>query len=157
MRQTELERLIEQSVKTAEITVAFDVSDTYQYFRHHRLPTGIQRVQIEAIPSALISAAPDLDVRIVCFNEADDIWREIPAVEFVKLRELSLKSGNSTAPDWRNALEVTDTIMRQAPAFIFPQGTYLVNIGTSWWLQNYFLRVREAKRAYQIRYVPVII
>jgi len=152
----ELQRLIEQGVTTAKITVAFDVSDLYQYFRHHRLPTGIQRVQMEAIPSALISTAPDLNVRIVCFNEADDFWREIPAVEFVKICELSLKSGDSTATDWRNALEATDTIMRQAPAFIFPQGAYLVNIGTSWWLQNYFLRVREAKRAYQIRYVPFV-
>ena len=38
----------------------------------------------------------------------------------------------------------------------FPQGAMLVNIGTSWWLPNYFLYVRQAKIASGVRYVPLI-
>lgn len=141
------------SVKT---TIAFDVSDLYQYFRHNRLPTGIQRVQIEIIPVALILASPELDVRIICFTEAGDFWREIPSAHFVELCDLALEDGDWTALDWRNAMEITDTLLREASEFVFPQGAYLVNLGTSWWLQNYFLRVREAKKEYKIRYVPFV-
>jgi hypothetical protein len=60
----------------ASPSVVFDVSDLIQYFRHHRLPTGIQRVQIEAISVALLRAQTREDVRVCCFTESADYWRE---------------------------------------------------------------------------------
>src|SRR6185312_10284348 len=44
----------------------------------------------------------------------------------------------------------------EAADFEFPPGATLINIGTSWWLKNYFLMVRMAKARYGIRYVPFI-
>jgi glycosyltransferase involved in cell wall biosynthesis len=31
-----------------------------------------------------------------------------------------------------------------------------VNLGTSWWIENYFLKIRELRKKYGIRYVPMI-
>ncbi len=38
----------------------------------------------------------------------------------------------------------------------FRRGATLVNLGTSWWLRNYFLSVRNAKAEFDIRYVPFV-
>src|ERR1700759_1941433 len=40
------------------LNIVFDVSDLMHYFRNARLPTGIQRVQMEVITKAFASAAP---------------------------------------------------------------------------------------------------
>jgi glycosyltransferase involved in cell wall biosynthesis len=142
--------------ETQKLCVVFDTSDLIQYFRHHRLPTGIQRVQMETIYVGLISAEPALDIRVCCFTEAHDYWREVPPADFMNLCELSLIGNDWTAPDWRTAMFELDEKLRTSPNFVFPRGAYLVNIGTSWWLQNYFLYVREAKLRDQVKYVPFV-
>ncbi len=136
--------------------MVFDTSDLIQYFRHHRLPTGIQRVQMEMICIGLLNAEAAVVIRICCFTEADDYWREVPPADFINLCELSLIGNDWTAPDWRTAMSELDERLRASPNFVFPNGAYLVNIGTSWWLQNYFLHVREAKLRDQVKYVPFV-
>src|SRR5438876_7136204 len=53
-------------------------------------------------------------------------------------------------------LERLDLLIRAARPIRFPQGAFLFNLGTSWWLQNYFLRVRRAKAEHGVRYVPFV-
>jgi glycosyltransferase involved in cell wall biosynthesis len=141
---------------TQKITVVFDLSDLIQYFRNHRLPTGIQRVQSEVIYIALIKPDPIIDIRVCCFTERHDYWREMPVADFINLYELSLTNNDCTAPDWRAAMIALEAKLDNSPNFVFPHRSWLVNIGTSWWLQNYFLRVREAKTRNQINYVPFV-
>lgn len=135
--------------------IVFDASDLISYFKNARLPTGIQRVQIEVISNALRQRG-EASVRICCFIERRDDWLEIPAAMFLTLCRLSLTSGDRNAEDWAAALSRLYLTLNAAEPIAFAPGAFLINLGTSWWLQNYFLYVREAKRTHQIRYVPFV-
>jgi glycosyltransferase involved in cell wall biosynthesis len=136
--------------------LVFDVSDLIQYFRNARLPTGIQRVQLETITSLLSDDMTRHQVRLCCFIERRDYWLEVPALTFMRICRLSLADGDAKAPQWTGAVSQLDILLNTSDAFVFPQGAYLINLGTSWWLQNYFLYVRLAKQRYGIRYVPFV-
>jgi glycosyltransferase involved in cell wall biosynthesis len=135
-------------------TLVFDVSDLISYFRDARLPTGIQRVQLETIAGAL--RAGGRPVRVCAFAEHRDEWLEIPPAAFLTLCRLSLADGDRTAPDWVAAIARLRMEMTLADAIVFPTGAFLINLGTSWWLGNYFLFVRQAKARHGIRYVPFV-
>jgi tetratricopeptide (TPR) repeat protein len=79
--------------------LVFDVSDLISYFRNARLPTGIQRVQIETIASALRSKSRA--VQVCVFAEQRDEWVEIAPDAFLDLCRLSLASGDRRAPEGR--------------------------------------------------------
>ena len=103
------------TVDTAAASIVFDVSDLIQYFRHHRLPTGIQRVQIEVISVILLRAPSRENVRVCCFTEEADYWREVPPENFLELCELSLTAGDWTAPEWRESPRSWTTFCVKAP------------------------------------------
>lgn len=135
--------------------LVFDVSDLISYFRNARLPTGIQRVQIETIVATLRDR-PAGGVKICAFFDQRDNWVEISTTSFLTLARLSLADGNRGAPEWIAALARVHLVLASAPPLVFPRGAYLVNLGTSWWLQNYFLLVRQAKAQQGVRYVPFV-
>ncbi|MBB3981614.1 glycosyltransferase involved in cell wall biosynthesis [Sphingobium fontiphilum] len=135
--------------------VVFDASDLISYFGNARLPTGIQRVQIATITGALENR-PKGSVRICCFSDRGDNWREVPVANFLELAGLAVLSGDRRDPEWIDAYMRLKVEVLLAPPLVFPQGAFLVNLGTSWWLQNYFMFVREAKRLHNIRYVPFV-
>jgi glycosyltransferase involved in cell wall biosynthesis len=132
----------------------FDVSDLVGYYGQARLPTGIQRVQIETITQAFATGAGDF--RICCVFEGRDEWIEVPARQFVDLVQLSLQGNDREDPAWLEALNRLYIVLALAEPMRFPSGACLVNLGTSWWLQNYFLHVRNAQIAHGIKYVPLI-
>ncbi len=136
--------------------VVFDVSDLISYFDNARLPTGIQRVQIEVITALLTEPAAGLEVRVCAFTSGRDAWVEVPQDVFLSMADLSLVSGERNDPVWMAALDDLKTLLAMSPILAFPRGAWLINLGTSWWLQNYFLHVRRAKAAYGVRYVPFV-
>lgn len=131
--------------------IVFDVSDLIGYWSHGRLPTGIQRVQIQLITHA--HAAP---TALCCFIDGRDDWLGLDPALFHETVALSLASGNREDPAWIAALHRLHLHLALARPFAFPHGSTLVNLGSSWQLANYFLFVREAKRRHAIRYVPFI-
>ena len=147
-----------RAVRNAEARyhLVFDVSDLAQYFHNARLPTGIQRVQMQIITN-LLAAGPDgFSAKIACFSKFADFWTELPVVFFQRLCHLALASGDTAAPDWQQAVAELKAKVEQGPPLVFPQGAFLINLGTSWWLQNYFLNVRVAKARHGVRYVPYV-
>lgn len=134
--------------------IVFDVSDLISYFNAARLPTGIQRVQIEVIRHALRLAGPP--PRICAFLDRRDEWVEIPATIFLRLCHLALSGSDLNAPEWTSALTRLSLTLATSAPLAFATGAWLVNLGTSWWLQNYFLAVRQAKETSGIRYVPFV-
>lgn len=143
-----------QGTESSGPPLVFDVSDLISYFRNARLPTGIQRVQLETIASALRSRA--YPVQVCVFAEHRDEWLEIAPNVFLTLWRLSLASGERDAPDWVAAVTRLRLMLNMAEPIVFPEGAFLINLGTSWWLQNYFLFVRHAKAQHRIRYVPFV-
>ncbi|MHB8283840.1 MAG: glycosyltransferase [Caulobacteraceae bacterium] len=135
--------------------VVFDASDLLSYFRNARLPTGIQRVQIATISSAL--SDPSFGQVHVCnFSDEGDSWVEAPVRPFLALCALSVVSGEMNDDEWLAARRRLDLVLALAEPFRFPDGALLVNLGTSWWLRNYFLFVRQAKELHNVRYVPFV-
>jgi glycosyltransferase involved in cell wall biosynthesis len=134
-------------------SIVFDVSDLLGYFEHSRLPTGIQRVQMEVIGDALGSMP---QAQICCFADDGDSWLRIPAALFGDVCSLALRSGDMVEAAWMEVMETLAAVQQAADPVHFERNALLVNLGTSWWLQNYFLHVREAKRRHGIRYVPFV-
>ena len=139
---------------TDTVALVFDASDLVAYFARDRLPTGIQRVQIEAISGALATSSHQ--VRICCFIDGREDWLEIPIPQFRRLAALSVKAGGRKDPEWLRAMSRLHLTLVLAGPFEFPRGAYLINLGTSWWMQNYFLYVRQAKARYGVRYIPFV-
>jgi glycosyltransferase involved in cell wall biosynthesis len=138
------------------LNIVFDVSDLMHYFRNARLPTGIQRVQMEVIRTAIEAGGENLAFSIVCFTKETDFWVEIPPTLFRTLCKQAVVGGDHEAPEWRGLLAQLDSVLYGKQYYAFARGSVLLNLGTSWWLQNYFLNVRLAKSLYGIRYVPFV-
>jgi len=155
----EFDRALRRSDSRADAgpPLVFDVSDLIAYFRDSRLPTGIQRVQIEIVREAL--ALPEAGgLRVCTFDARRDTWLELPPSLLQTLFQLSLSGGDRSAPEWLAALTRVQLLLHTAESFTFPSGAWLVNLGTSWWIPNYFLAVRQAVTAdgAPVRYVPFI-
>lgn len=131
----------------------FDASDLVSYFQNARLPTGIQRVQIEVVSTALKSGGCS---QVCCFSDAGKSWTRIPSSLFIELCELAISGGDLLDPAWLDILEDLYASIDLADPVAFRQGDFLINLGTSWWLQNYFLYVRDAKTKHGIYYVPFV-
>jgi glycosyltransferase involved in cell wall biosynthesis len=140
----------------ATATVLFDVSDLIQYFQKARAPTGIQRVQISSISSILQQDRRVAENVIVCFTERHDFWIEIPPYLFQELTALALSGGSPAERVWQDALGELNASLELGVPYEFRGGETLINIGTSWWLTNYFLMVRLAKVQYGVKYIPFI-
>jgi glycosyltransferase involved in cell wall biosynthesis len=137
-------------------TVVFDISDLMHYFHNARLPTGIQRVQIEVIKNALEANHSNFNFCLVCFTKETDFWIEIPQQMFQVFCKEAVSSGDMTAPEWVTLLADLKRLLQSKKYFRFPKGSLLLNLGTSWWLQNYFLNVRMAKSLYSVKYIPFV-
>lgn len=143
-----------EDARAATLGTVFDVTDLVAHFRHHRLPTGIQRVQIEVVTRAVRD--PALDVRVCCFIDGREELLDIPSPMFLTLAAASVAGRDEGAPEWTGLLDRLFLHLLTADPFAFRHGDTLVNLGTSWWIYNYYLLLRNAKRDFAIRYVPFI-
>lgn len=150
------EVLAKAGEETKVAHLMFDVSDLVGYFEKARLPTGIQRVQIEVISGLLADPVGRFDVAVCSFSKARDQWVELPLDLFSHMTDLARLSGDITDEAWVSGLEQLQVEIDLGSPLVFPRGAYLINLGTSWWLQNYFLHVRQAKELYGIHYIPFV-
>ena len=139
---------------SASDEVVFDVSDLVAYFFRARRPTGIQRVQIAVINAALDGS--EGPVRVCCSVEASAHWVEIGAALFRCITKLAVSPDEGTEDEWHDIVHDLGALLAFAAPFNFGPRAKLVNLGTSWWLQNYFLQVRNAQLSHQLEYAPFI-
>jgi len=142
--------------RTTRPSLVFDTSDLIAYFRAARLPTGIQRVQIETIAALLRDTPADTRLSVCAFVEDRDEWVAIPAGLFLDLARHALAGGALDDAAWLAIRRDLDLETGLGPVFAFPDGAWLINLGTSWWLQNYFLKLRKIRRLQGVRYVPFV-
>ena len=136
-------------------SVVFDVSDLIQYFLHARAPTGIQRVLIAIVASLLRRPARDFDLVVACLAASSDRWVAVPGHIFLHLTDLAVAGGEIDDPAWLSAWGELYFILADGETLEFCPGAALVNIGASWWLPDYFSRVRAAKST-GARYIPLV-
>ena len=139
----------------AGLQLIFDVSDLLGYFPDNRAPTGIQRVQMEVI-TALLARPPARKIRICRFLPDRGSWVQVPPAMFLPLCEASRAGGDPGAPDWRKTYDRLNAATRSGGAMDFGADCVLINLGSSWWLKDYFLQIRELKVSHGVRYVPLI-
>jgi len=138
------------------VQVVLDTSDLVAYLADNRTPTGIQRVQLNITARALLDPVEGVAAFAVAFEPAARAWREIPRDVFLALWRLSRSGGDAAAPDWQEALAALRRSLSTGTDFVFATGASLVNLGTSWWIKDYFLHVRHAARLSGLRYMPMI-
>jgi len=145
------------TISTAAETrpVVFDVTDLVAHFRNHRLPTGIQRVQIEVIARALAASETD-QTSVCCFIDGRDYWLEIEANHFLELARLAGSGANVGDADWQATSSELFLSLAIRDHFVLPDKAILVNLGTSWWIYDYYRFIRNAKERQGISYVPFV-
>ena len=136
--------------------IVFDVSDLIDYFSENRLPTGIQRVQINVIRSLLRNKERNFEILIACMTRRTDLWVRVPEALFLELAELAVVGGRNDDPLWRGILLELDLWIAASKSLIFSRDSVLVNMGTSWWLPDYFLKIKQIKFEYGVRYIPFV-
>lgn len=141
----------EDGASSHDVALIFDASDLIHHFRHSRVPTGIQRVQLEIIASLIRERREPVRICSMFRHR----WVEIPAPLFATLVQLSAEGSDISAADWRAATTHLEIVLGSAAPLHFPVGACLVNLGTSWHV-DYLLQVRNAKRESRIRYIPFV-
>jgi len=147
------------SSRTREKCILFDITDLIQYMREWRVPTGIQRVQINVIFNAITTFEDLAGYYIVHFDQTVGSWITLNKSFFLELY-LAAKSGDDlNEEDFTNMMELAKTPQISEEQFdniLNHNDVTLVNLGTSWWIENYFLKIRHLRAKYAIRYVPMI-
>lgn len=133
----------------------FDVTDLLAFFGQRRLPTGIQRVQIE-ISLALIGGQADTQPTFCIYSSARRGWIALPPIDFQILCRLAKQSDDGDDPLWIDQLFQIYRMIAVARTVRLSPGTTLVNLGTSWSDRNYLLDVRTARARAGIVYVPLV-
>jgi len=146
---------LEKSSRASMRPLLFDLTDLVGHFRHQRLPTGIQRVQIEVI-AALLDRRRDEEIAACCFVGGRDGWMEVPLALLRDLTRLSTAGEDETAYEWQVARARLLVHLALADPYVLPWRAVLVNLGSSLWVHDYFRFIRNAKAERQISYVPLI-
>ncbi|MGK7868955.1 glycosyltransferase [Falsiroseomonas sp. E2-1-a20] len=139
-----------------DLSVVFDLSDLLSWFGSHRAPSGIQRVQMEIVAPALRGGTVATTVLLAVFDAAAGQWRALPREIFLRLANLSRAGADPLDAAWREAVGLAQQAVAAAPELAFPQGAWLVNLGSSWWLGDYNLALRAAKARHGLRYAALV-
>jgi glycosyltransferase involved in cell wall biosynthesis len=133
----------------------FDCSDLVQYLRDNRILTGIQRVQVNIVKAIFALAGDHPASKIVYFDIASRSWKEINQVDFQRLVNSAGNTAEVSDSAW-GAIRNQICESSEKGQFSFVNDDALINLGTSWWIPDYFLRIRTLKIENGVRYVPFI-
>ena len=144
---------------TRSTRLMFDITDLIHYMRGSTIPTGIQRVQLQIIYCALTDFKTRVNPIVVHFELASSKWIPVEAEVFFALHHASQSGDDLFEEDLQNLLHRVDhpTLpLDYLDVELRKSDFILVNLGSSWWIDDYFLKLRELRKTYGIRYVPMI-
>lgn len=147
------------SKKTRQKCLLFDITDLIQYMREWRVPTGIQRVQINVIYYAITTFTDLTRYQIIHFDQTTGSWIPLTEELFLELHRAAGSASDLNEEDFANILkraQARQISEERFDALLRDNDVTLVNLGTSWWIENYFLKIRHLRCKYAIRYVPMI-
>jgi tetratricopeptide (TPR) repeat protein len=154
-REPSVDTVLPRRISVVQPRLIFECGDLVEYFIENRVPTGIQRVQINIIQSGLTLGEFARRIRIIFYSRFDRNWHEIAALDFLSLVNAALQLRSVSDSAWhgiRTRICSGDT----APLFEFAKHDTLINIGTSWWIEDYFLRIRNLKDQFDLKYIPFV-
>lgn len=135
-----------------------DVTDLLAFFGGRRLPTGIQRVQIEVSLACLDGIGDEGGMwPVFCiYASARRGWIRLPDALFEAVCRLARQGDDVRDPAWTQGLDRLYRHIAVGRTIRFPAGAVLVNLGTSWSDRNHLLDVRIARVRDAIVYVPLV-
>ena len=147
------------SPQIAKKRIIFDISDLVQFLRESRIPSGIQRVQLNIIHYAVTDFRDEANSIIVYFDQAQNEWVHITQPHFHALYKAT-EAHDETDEEAFQALMGNLSAGEPLAAHLAKLGSqdqfFLANIGSSWWIENYFMKLRELRKHHDLRYVPMI-
>lgn len=135
--------------------VLVDVTDLLAHFARSRLPTGIQRVQIE-LALACLALAPKDRVTLCCHSSARRGWTALAPDEFSALCHAGREGDADDDPRWTARLRAVHRALALSSTLVFPPSCLLINLGTSWASRDYLCDVRAERARSRLRYVPFV-
>ena len=138
--------------RQSDHALVIDAGDLLLHFLHTRLPTGIQRVQLQITLALLGASVRACELFLACFTPVRDSWVAIPEALFTRLAELAAMGGAVAEPPWQEAVMDLTSVLVHGKLIEFPPAAVLVNLGASWSHANYFLRLRNA----ETRFIPFV-
>jgi glycosyltransferase involved in cell wall biosynthesis len=133
-------------------TLFVDVSDLLAYLSRARIPTGIQRVQME-VSRHLAGMSDGGEVALCCYSAGRRGWVLVPDAQFHALCEASL-GGDAEA--WRSSIAFLYGTISVSERLGFPEKATLLNPGSSWADRNFLLDVRTMRRETGLTFVSVV-
>ena len=147
------------TIQAARQRIIFDISDLILYLRESRVPTGIQRVQLNIIHYAVTELREKANPIIVYFDQIRNDWIFMDNAVFLALYQAT-EAHAATDEEAFHALMQSLTEGAPLPAYLAGEAAqdrlFLANLGSSWWIENYFQKVRELRKLHDLRYVPMI-
>lgn len=137
-----------------EGSLFLDATDLFAYLGHARLPTGIQRVQIETLLAAADEAA--IAASVCIYLSARRGWVLLPLGRVAALCRLSLASDDVGDPAWLRTTQELHVLVAVASTIRFPPGSILVNLGTGWSDPTYLADVDRERARAGLVYVPLV-
>lgn len=135
--------------------IAFDVTDLLAFFGQRRLPTGIQRVQIE-VALACLDKVFDAQPVFCIYSSARRGWLKMPHDRFEALCRSAKQSDDVHDPAWTSQLDFIYRRIAVSPTIRFSPDSILINLGTSWADRNYLLDIRIIRARDAVIYVPLV-
>lgn len=135
--------------------IIFDITDLLVYFENNRLPTGVQRVQMEVI-NRILTSTDAQKIAVVTFIDTFDDWVKVNPVSLVNLCNLTSNSGELTDLLWSEARNKLLAEVAIGKPYAMSERQVLCALGSAWHTTNYCLRVRNTKKCYGIYFVPLI-
>ena len=141
------------TISSQKVVIALELSDLIDFLQDKRYPTGIQRVQLELAREFVESN--DFEDHFVYYDHGKYRFIEVDAAQVRGIIDLVEDSRRNEESRREHARRLKGDILDSA-TFDFPEGTYLVNVGTSWGYWNYFLSIRDLQIRANLRYVPLV-
>lgn len=141
----------ESPISDCQIEFVFDVSDLIAHYKNSKFPTGIQRVQIEVIESFANKNSSNMG--IFFYIDGRDDFINLPLPLFLELARVSRVG---SAQEWSVLIKIFFESVVFADTFSFQNDMIVVNLGTSWWIYNYFLKIRNLKKRYGIKFISYV-
>ena len=141
--------------RLSEHDVFFDVSDLLSYFSYSRIPSGVQRVQIEVM-LGLLSNAAGIHVQLCCYSAGRQCWNLLSPSRFTDLCVASLEESASRRGLWQSELRLIYVSSALSEEITFPGGSVLFSFSASSPDRNYLLDVRTVCERDGVSYVPLM-
>lgn len=129
---------------TLDTKIFIDVSDLFQHLFRSRLPTGIQRVQMEV--TSAICSDPTIMAQAIVYAPAQRGWKVLPG-DFLKSITLPAEDSSLDAA-WRKIILNHCAEACLSNSVEFPKDSVLIDLGSSWARPYYFIDIKETPARY---------